>query len=183
MSVRLGLLALLAEQDHYGYQLRQEFELRTGGTWPINIGQVYTTLSRLQRDGLVTEVTGSGRPPDGSIVYRLSPAGRDEVEQWWRTPVDREAPARDEVAIKLALAVTSPGVDAQAVIQDQRSATLRALQSYTRLKRQVPDPARGADLAQLLVLDNLIFAAEAEARWLDHVEQRLTRKSLEGTSR
>ena len=174
MSVRLGLLALLAEQDRYGYQLRQEFEQRTGGTWPINIGQVYTTLARLQRDGLVTE---SGRQPDGSVVYQLSPAGRDEVEQWWRTPVDREVPARDEVAIKLALAVTSPGVDAHAVIQEQRSATLRALQSYTQQKRRIPEPAEAADLAQLLVLDNLIFSAEAETRWLDHVEQRLTREA------
>jgi DNA-binding PadR family transcriptional regulator len=174
MSVRLGLLALLAEQDRYGYQLRQEFELRTGGTWPINIGQVYTTLNRLQRDGLVTEVE---RQPDGSVVYRLTQAGREAVEQWWRTPVDREVPARDEVAIKLALAVTSPGVEPHAVIQEQRSATLRALQSYTRQKRRIPEPAKAADLAQLLVLDNLIFSAEAETRWLDHVEQRLTREA------
>jgi DNA-binding PadR family transcriptional regulator len=170
VSVRQSLLALLAEQDRYGYQLRQEFELRTGSTWPINIGQVYTTLSRLQRDGLIEEV---GRQPDGSVVYHLTPAGREEVERWWLTPVDRNAPARDEMAIKLAMAVTGPGVDVIAVIQHQRQETLRALQSYTRQKRAVPEPAKDADLARLLVLDNLIFAAEAEARWLDLVEQRL----------
>jgi DNA-binding PadR family transcriptional regulator len=173
MSVRLSLLALLAEQDRYGYQLRQEFELRTGGTWPINIGQVYTTLARLQRDGLVEE---AGRQADGSVVYTLTEAGRGEVEQWWRTPVDRDAPARDEVAIKLALAVTAPGVDVVAVIQHQRHETLRALQSYTQLKRAVPEPAKGADLAHLLLLDHLIFATEAEARWLDLVQERLARR-------
>ena len=58
----------------YGYQLRQEFEARTGGTWPLNIGQVYTTLNRLQRDGLVVE---AGVRSDGSTVYGLTDAGRD----------------------------------------------------------------------------------------------------------
>ncbi len=173
MSVRQSLLALLAEQDRYGYQLRQEFELRTGSTWPVNIGQVYTTLARLQRDGLIDEV---GKQADGSVVYHLTEAGRAEVERWWFTPVDRDAPARDEVAIKLAMAVTAPGVDVAAVIQHQRRETLRALQSYTRQKRSVPEPAKGSDLARLLVLDNLIFATEAEARWLDLVEQRLSRR-------
>jgi DNA-binding PadR family transcriptional regulator len=170
MSVRQSLLALLAEQDRYGYQLRQEFELRTGGTWPINIGQIYTTLSRLARDGLVTE---AGRQSDGSVVYSLTDAGRAEIDRWWRTAVDREAPARDEVAIKLAMAVTTPGVDPFEVIAHQRRATLRAMQSYTRQKRDIPEPPKGTDLARLLLLDNLIFAAESEVRWLDHVERRL----------
>ena len=173
MSIRQSLLALLAEGDMYGYQLRQEFEQRTGGTWPLNIGQVYTTLARLQRDDLVQE---AGRREDGSVVYTLTRAGRLEVEEWWRTPVDRGAPARDEVAIKLALAVTAPGVDVAAVVQRQRTETLRALQEYVRLQSRIPHPPKESDLAWLLVLDSLAFAAEAEARWLDHVEQRLAQR-------
>jgi predicted PP-loop superfamily ATPase len=102
---------------------------------------------------------------------------RGEVEAWWGTPVDRRAPARDEVAIKVALAVSTPGVDAAAVIQGQRRATLDALQAHTRLKRQIPDPAKEADLAHLLLIDHLIFATEAEARWLDVVEQRLAARA------
>ena len=65
MSVRHGLLALLERGARYGYQLRAEFEEATGGTWPLNIGQVYTTLSRLERDGLVRalpESDGGQRP-------------------------------------------------------------------------------------------------------------------------
>jgi DNA-binding PadR family transcriptional regulator len=170
MSVRLGLLALLAEQDHYGYQLRQEFELRTGGTWPINIGQIYTTINRLERDGLVVQ---ADRHDDGSVVYRLTEAGRDEAGKWWLTPVDRTAPVREELAIKLALAVGSPGVDVAALVQRQRTESLSALQSYTRLKGRLPVRPKGADLARLLVLDSLIFAVEAEVRWLDHTEQLL----------
>ena len=172
MSVRFGLMALLAEQPMYGYQLRQEFETRTGGTWPLNIGQVYTTLARLERDGLVAE---GERRDDGSVIYQLTPKGHAETATWWTTPVDRGAPARDELAIKLALAVTAPGVDVATVVQRQRNESMRSLQEYTRLAARATDPDRREDLAWLLVLDNLVFAAEAEIRWLDHVEQRLAR--------
>ncbi|HST82433.1 MAG TPA: PadR family transcriptional regulator [Kineosporiaceae bacterium] len=175
MSVRQSLLVLLAEKDCHGYQLRQEFEQRTGGTWPINIGQIYTTINRLQRDGLVVE---AGRQDDGSVVYSLTDQGRSEAGQWWVTPVDRATPSREELAIKLALAVTSPGVDVRAVLQRQRTESLRALQSYTQHKRRLPDRPTGSELARLLVLDSLIYAVEAEVRWLDHIEQRLIQDAV-----
>ncbi|KGN41753.1 PadR family transcriptional regulator [Knoellia aerolata] len=192
MSVKQGLMALLAEGPMYGAQLRAEFEQRTGGTWPLNVGQVYTTLARLERDGLV-EATGEA-DAEGRISYRLTPAGASEVTTWWRTPVDRDSTPRNELTIKLALAVTVPGVDVQAVAQTQRTSTLRHLHDLTRLKQQVMARQRDAeqagegsrpgdgevnnDLAWLLVLENLIFTAEAEVRWLDHVETRLHRESL-----
>jgi DNA-binding PadR family transcriptional regulator len=171
MSVRQALLALLEQGPMYGYQLRTEFERRTGSTWPLNIGQVYTTLTRLERDGLVAE---DGADGEGHVVYRVTDAGRGEVATWFTTPVERTQPPRDELAIKLALAVTVPGVEVGTVIQQQRSATMAALQDYTRLKQQA-----GADMAWSLVLDSLVFAAEAEVRWLDHCEARLRRAQLE----
>ena len=124
MSIRQGLLALLAQGPMYGYQLRTEFERRTGSTWPLNIGQVYTTLTRLERDELVAR---AGADDEGHVVYVITGSGRGEVETWWTTPVSRDQPPRDELAIKLAIAVTVPGVDVGAVIQQQRSATMRAL--------------------------------------------------------
>jgi len=181
MSVRQALLALLEEGPMYGYQLRSEFERRTGATWPLNVGQVYTTLTRLERDGLVTQVTPqSGADSEGHVVYEVTTAGRDEVATWFTTPVGRSTPPRDELAIKLALAVTVPGVDVGTVIQQQRSATMTALQDYTRLKRDRVDATPG-DLAWGLVLDSLIFSAEAEVRWLDHCEARLRRAAVEAT--
>ncbi len=78
MSVRQALLALLEEGPMYGYQLRSEFERRTGATWPLNVGQVYTTLTRLERDGLVTE---SGADGEGHVVYEVTDAGREAVEE------------------------------------------------------------------------------------------------------
>jgi len=186
MSVRQALLALLEQGPMYGYQLRAEFERRTGSTWPLNVGQVYTTLTRLERDGLVAE---SGADGEGHVVYRVTDAGREEVATWFTTPVERTQPPRDELAIKLALAVTVPGVDVGLVIQQQRSATMTALQDYTRLKRGRPadlaDSAtsRAADMAWTLVLDSLVFAAEAEIRWLDHCEARLRRAQLDSSAR
>jgi DNA-binding PadR family transcriptional regulator len=177
MSVRQALLALLEQGPMYGYQLRSEFERRTGATWPLNVGQVYTTLTRLERDGLVAE---SGDDGEGHVIYRVTDAGRDVVATWFTTPVERTQPPRDELAIKLALAVTVPGVDVGSVIQQQRSATISALQDYTRLKRtRTPDVQEPADMAWSLVLDSLVFAAEAEVRWLDHCEARLRRAQLE----
>ena len=168
MSIKHGLLALLAEQPRYGYQLRMEFETRTGATWPLNVGQVYTTLARLERDGLVEPQDDDG---EGHAYYAITPAGRAEVARWFAEPVARSAPPRDELAIKLALAITAPGVDVLRITQAQRTHTLRALQDYTRLKARATE----ADLAWLLVLDSLIYQAEAEIRWLDHCEARLVR--------
>jgi DNA-binding PadR family transcriptional regulator len=183
MSVKQALLALLEQGPMYGYQLRTEFEQRTGSTWPLNVGQVYTTLARLERDGLVEQLdrgehggVAEAGEREGHVVYRITDQGRSEVSEWFTTPVPRTQPPRDELAIKLALAVTVPGVDVATVIQRQRSATMTALQDYTRLKRTGPrDSAVPADLAWSLVLDSLVFAAEAEVRWLDHCEARLRR--------
>lgn len=176
MSVRQALLALLEEGPRYGYQLRAQFEQRTGATWPLNVGQVYTTLTRLERDGLVV---ADGDDGAGHVVYRITETGRDEVASWFTTPVERTQPPRDELAIKLALAVTVPGVDVGTVIQQQRSATMAALQDYTRLKRRAADGQTSEDLAWSLVLDSLVFSAEAEIRWLDHCDARLRRAQLD----
>jgi DNA-binding PadR family transcriptional regulator len=176
MSVKLGLLSLLAEGPRYGNRLRSEFEERTGSTWPLNVGQVYTTLSRLERDGLVAP---AGDDDQGRPVYAVTGAGREAIAAWYATPVERTRPPRDELAIKLALAVTSPGVDVSGVVQTQRSATMAALQDYTRLKRKANEATEPSELAWSLVLDSLVFAAEAELRWLDHCEGRL-RRAAEG---
>ena len=174
MSIRHGLLALLERRPRYGSQLRTEFESRTGSTWPLNVGQVYTTLSRLERDGLVVQ---DGEDDQGHALYSITDGGRTELRNWFETPVDRSSPPRDELAIKLAMAVGAPGVDIRAVIQSQRHHTVRAMQDYTRLKAQAlaDVPGNRDEVAWLLVLEQLIFQAEAEARWLDHCESRLVR--------
>jgi DNA-binding PadR family transcriptional regulator len=169
MSIRHGLLALLERGPMYGYQLRAAFEETTGATWPLNIGQVYTTLSRLERDGLVRPLPESD---GGQRPYEITPAGHTELAVWFATPISRADRPRDELAIKLALALTTPGVDVRDVLQSQRTATMRTLQEYTRLKTRADAPG---DLAWRLVLDAMVFQAEAEVRWLDHCEASLVR--------
>jgi DNA-binding PadR family transcriptional regulator len=164
MSIRHSLLALLSRGPRYGYQLRTEFEAATGSTWPLNIGQVYSTLGRLERDELVLR---GGQDEEGRSVYSLTERGAEEVRQWFATPLTRAERPRDELAVKLALALTSPGVDVRAVVQAQRAATLRSMRDLTKLKTTAEGPAWP------LVLESMIFQAEAEIRWLDHCETTL----------
>ncbi|MPY79618.1 MAG: PadR family transcriptional regulator [Actinophytocola sp.] len=179
MSVKHGLLALLQDGPKYGYQLRAEFEAATGATWPLNIGQVYSTLARLDRDGLVESLGAAGDEDDGGRSrYRITDAGQAELRGWFDTPVARGDRPRDELAIKLALAVAVPGTDVRGIVQRQRTATMRSLQELTTLKRN----AGADDVSWLLVVESMIFAAEAEVRWLDHCESMLVRAGATPTS-
>lgn len=170
MSVRQSLLAILDQGPCYGYQLRAEFDRRTGSTWPLNVGQIYNTLERLERDGLVER----GEPDDqGHVYWQITDAGSAEVAQWLSSPVARSKGTRDEVSIKLAVAATLPGVDVASVIQTQRAASLSQLQSLQQARYAHGEPDGPEELAWSLVVDSMLFAAEAEIRWLDHTEQRL----------
>lgn len=174
MSIAKAFLTLLGERPMNGNQLKNEFEARTGAAWPLNIGQAYTTLRRLERDSLVIP-TAVG----DSETFRLTDAGTAAVTSWWQTPVERLRPERDELAIKLTLAVTTPGVDVRSVVQVQRTASMRTLHDYTVLKMDANAPHDRSDLAWRLLLESLIFQTEAEIRWLDHVEASVMRAASE----
>src|SRR5258708_6167835 len=118
MSVRHALLALLSDGPKYGLQLRQEFEARTGTVWPLNIGQVYTTVQRLERDGLVESDDSDREGPQKG--FGITAAGRAELDRWLRTPPDLTSPPRDELVVKVLIAVQAPGVDVHEVIQVHR---------------------------------------------------------------
>jgi DNA-binding PadR family transcriptional regulator len=160
VSVRHALLALLSEGPKYGLQLGQEFEDRTGEVWPLNTGQVYTTLQRLERDGLV-ETDGSGEegPQKG---FRITAAGTQELSDWLRTPPDTSAPPRDELVIKVLVAVRLPGVDVVELMQLHRRHLVETMHYYTRLKEDAGEHDVG-----------LLF--DAVVRWLDSAEARIRR--------
>ncbi len=166
MSVRNSILAILADHSTHGYGLKSEFEASTAGAWPLNVGQVYTTLNRLERDGLV-EANEGDDPARRS--WRITTVGRAELRDWYASPVD-DRPTRDELAIKVLLAVAADAVDVRAILQTQRAATMNQLQEYTRQK-MAADPDR--QLPWVLLLDAVILKAEAEVRWLDLCEERL----------
>lgn len=177
MSVGLSLLAILVEAPAYGLELKAEFEKRTGGVWPLNAGQVYTTLDRLERDGFVRQAATG---PDGQKIYESTDAGRERLNAWFAKPAELKAPPRDELVLKLVMALSSPDVSVERVIQSERKATLQLLQEYTRLKR---DASPETDLGWMFLLDSLIYQAEARVRWLDTCESRIERSEKRGKSK
>lgn len=169
MSVRHALLALLSEGPKYGLQLRQEFEAGTGEVWPLNVGQVYTTLQRLERDGLIeSEDSGDNGPQKG---FRITTAGETELADWLHTPPDMTSPPRDELVIKVLIALRVPGLDVRDLVQTHRRHLVELMQQYTRLKEDTTD----ADLGLALVVDAELFRLDAVVRWLDAVDGRLQR--------
>jgi DNA-binding PadR family transcriptional regulator len=172
MSIRYSLLAILDAGPRHGYALKSEFEAATGNVWPLNVGQVYSTLSRLERDGLVLVAEEA----DGQKMYRISDAGRRDLRRWFGTPVVREVVPRQELAIKLVFATRAGPEQVRDVVQRQLVATMGSLQEFTRLKAKAE---ADGDLAWLMMLDALIFQAEAEVRWLELCEARLARARLQ----
>ena len=171
MSVRHALLALLSGGPKYGLQLRQEFEAGTGEIWPLNVGQVYTTLQRLERDGLV-ESDADGDEADGGPqkAFRITGEGAAELATWLRTPADVSSPPRDELVIKVLVALRLPGVDVREVVQVHRRHLVEVMQQYTRLKH-----GAASDVALALVVDAELFRLDAVVRWLDTVDGWLAR--------
>lgn len=170
MTVRAALLQLLDEGVRHGYQLKVDFEARTGGVWPLNVGQVYSTLDRLVRDGRVVE---SGSGDAGQRQYSITEEGRREVKTWLSSsPVDA-VPPRDELITKVLIALGRGGAHAITVIDDQRVGLLAALQNGRRQQRRLDDDAAAERLAR----DALLSRIEADLGWLDRCEQ-LVRASL-----
>jgi DNA-binding PadR family transcriptional regulator len=173
MSVRHALLALLSEGPKYGLQLREEFEARTGEVWPLNVGQVYTTLQRLERDGLVeSDGTEDVGPQKG---FRITQDGADELARWLRTPPDLASPPRDELVMKVLVALRVPGTDVREVIQAHRRYLVQLMQQWTRIKEEEAE----FDLGLALVVDAELFRLDAVIRWLDAADGRLKRAGTE----
>jgi DNA-binding PadR family transcriptional regulator len=176
MSVRHALLALLSEGPKYGLQLREEFEARTGEVWPLNGGQVYTTLQRLERDGLVeSDGTGAEGPQKGFVI---TADGERELASWLRTPPDLSSPPRDELVMKVLVALYVPSADVHAVIQAHRRYVVELMQRWTRIKEY----DAGSDLSMSLAIDAELFRLDSVVRWLDAAEARVNRAATEGAT-
>jgi DNA-binding PadR family transcriptional regulator len=173
MSVRHALLALLSEGPKYGLQLREEFEARTGEVWPLNVGQVYQTLQRLERDGLVeSDDDGDEGPQKG---FRITEDGAAELASWLRTPPDLASPPRDELVMKVLVALRMPGTNVHEVIQVHRRYLVELMQQWTRIKEDEAE----FDVGLALVVDAELFRLDAVIRWLDSADGRLKRAAAD----
>ena len=137
------------------------------------MGQVYTTLQRLERDGLVeSDDTSEEGPQKG---FRITAAGAAELAGWLRTPPDLSSPPRDELVMKVLVALRVPGVDVHEVIQVHRRYLVELMQQWTRLKEDEAE----YDLSLALVVDAELFRLDSVIRWLDSADGRLKRAAAD----
>lgn len=197
MAVREGLLVLLTEGPRYGYQLKTDWESATGGSWTINVGQIYSTLERLVRDDLV-EMSET----DDQKLYEITPRGKEHLHDWWNEVPALSPMPRDGLVVKILLAVATGPEHALDVITRHRS-TLTATLQRTRQAmraRAAAETENGASghtnggdtsatrtgdespLARALVDDAVIARTESDLRWLDQCEHRIIRSRREAPS-
>jgi DNA-binding PadR family transcriptional regulator len=172
MSVRHALLGLLAQQPRNGYELRAAFEALVGGgaNWDVKPAQVYTTLDRLERAGLVAKRKAAGKKGgSGKGMYEITSAGRASLREWFALGVDSRH-VQDEFFVKLAVCLASGEAEPAALIQTQRVHLLKQLHDATSIRDSF-DPH--AEMAQILLMDKAMMHLEADLRWLDITEQRL----------
>ncbi len=171
MSIRYALLSLLREGPKYGLQLREEFEAGTGEAWPLNVGQVYSTLRRLSRDGLVESVDDTD---NSQQTYKITEDGQNELESWLLTPSGMDTPPRDELVIKVLVALRMSGTDVGEVVQVHRRHLVSLMQQYTRLKEDMSND----DVTLGIVVDAELFRLDSVTRWLDAVDARVRRSGV-----
>jgi DNA-binding PadR family transcriptional regulator len=182
--MRLPLLALLAKEPAHGYELKVRLEQTFGDAYPpLNIGQVYLTLQRLERAGLVRgeDVVQADRP--NKRVYELTPAGREAVANWVEEPSD-EPRLRDDFFMKLALGPAAGVADALTLINRQRRHYLGLMRGLSRLAEQAPrsskpqagDPQAGdpqAGKIGRLLVEGAMLHLQADLDWLERCQEEL----------
>lgn len=183
MSVKYGLLGLLARQAQHGYELKRTFEQITGGFWELNQGQIYQSLVALEADGLVRHTVEHDDAAPDRKVYAVTSAGRLALDSWLDNPTPRARPLRDELFIRLAVMSDGPPGQLLDLVAAHRTVYLDRMAELTRAKNVIVDDSESAgatrrdDLAmESLLLDAAIYHCEADLRWLDHCELVLGRR-------
>ena len=162
------LMGLLAGEPRYGYELKAVFDEVMGGAWPLNIGQLYSTLSRLERDGLVRcEVVPQDLLPDRK-VYCLTESGIEELRRWEADPVESPLSLRDELLMKVVIASLDPDADVRSLLTAQRKRHLQALAEMERMRTDgsLPEPTS-------LLVEAAVLRMQADLEWLNTCERRL----------
>lgn len=177
MAIKQGILTILSLGEAHGYQIRAELTSRAGQAWELNLGQVYQTLSRLERDGLIEQSQRDG----SRQMYRITEEGLVQNKEWLNSGTIRSIEDRDELILKFCLAVTIPGVNVTKLLDAQRNANLHTLQILTKAKSDI-DENDPKELSWVLALDNQIFSIESELRWLEHVRDYLEKAANRGIS-
>lgn len=167
MATAEAVLGLLEERSRHGYDLKQAYDSLFGERKPLKFGQIYSTLARLDRDGLVrVEAVEQGDGPERKR-YGITARGSADLDAYLRAALDPRPGLHDELFVKVVLAITS-GRDARDLLQRQRSAHRDRMRELTAAKR-------GAGLLRVITADRDLFHLEADLRWIDLTEARLAR--------
>ncbi len=172
MSTQQILLGLLEQAPCHGYDLKREYEARFPDLRPLRFSQIYSTLGRLDRDGLVTLVSeGGGQGPDKK-QYALTDSGVSELEEWLATPIPVGDPPQGELFLKVALALLS-GRSARPLLKAQRSA------HQARMRELTKEKTGATSEASIVLCDYSLFHLDADLRWIDHTVRRLDKLAAE----
>ncbi len=174
MSLKFGVLGLLAEEPMHGYEVKSRFEAMLGGSWAVNIGQVYATLQRLERDGLVR--AAGERGDRGKLAYEVSEQGRAALEAWLAEPDSGPQQLREEIYVKLLLASRLANGDLRPLLARQKRSYLQRLRDLNRLEERARREGRH-DLARLV--RGALLHAEADLKWIDELTEETATEEVE----
>ena len=175
MSLKFGVLGLLAEQPLHGYDIKNRFEALLGGSWDVNFGQVYMTLQRLERDGLI-EADG-GRGDRRKLAYRLTASGRQTLDDWLSRPESEPQQLREEIYVKLLLSTRLADGRLDALLTAQRRVYLQRLKDLAELEQAARRDGRD-DL--VLLFKGAILHTEADLKWTDACADEIRNSNREG---
>ena len=171
MTFSRTLLGLLEPTPRHGYDLKREYDVRFGAQRPVKPAQVYSTLSRLLRDGEVVVVGVDRADGPDRTTYALTPEGVTRLEAWLAAPEEATPHLHSTVYTKVVLALRS-GRRAETILDTQRTAHLGVMRTLTAQRRK-------ADLSTVLRCDYALFHLEADVRWIEHTVARLHRLARE----
>ncbi|HHT36168.1 MAG TPA: helix-turn-helix transcriptional regulator [Firmicutes bacterium] len=166
MAVKHLFLALLTQNELHGYELKNGFEALSGGRWPLNFGQVYQTLNRLERDGYIESYEVAQTEKPDKKVYRVTEAGRKHLWEWLQTE-DNWNLFFDELALRILAFDIIDYQEALAILRAYRSFILRVIKSLTQMRDQTPENSPMA-----VLLERNIYRAEADLKWVTTMIER-----------
>ena len=175
MSLKFGVLGLLAEEPLHGYEVKTRFEGLLGQTWEVNVGQVYSTLQRLERDGLVR--AGEERGDRGKLVYELTDSGRGALDEWLNEPEAQPQQLREEIYVKMLLARRLANGSLAQLLGRQKRQYLQRLKELGSLEEHAQREGRD-DLA--LLLKGALLHTEADLKWVDVCLEEITEMEARG---
>ncbi|MBN6886050.1 DNA-binding PadR family transcriptional regulator [Cytobacillus horneckiae] len=163
MTVKFTILGFLYYKDMHGYEIITEFNNLVQNQWPLNPGQVYSTLERLERDGLVESL---GENNKGRIAYRITEKGKEALSDWITTPIKRPL-LREELYMKFLLAGNKQLTGLEELINSQKELIIKQILILTDFKKNIDNKN-----FKKIIYGGLLHL-EADLKWLEYIKEEM----------